>query len=51
MEQINIKTVEMVRKIRDAHYEKMKDKSYQERVLFYREKAARLHDKLFSGKK
>ena len=50
MEQINIKTVEMVRNIRNAHYEEMKGKSYQERILFYRKKAAKLHDKLFRQK-
>ena len=50
MEQINIKAVEMVRKIRDAHYEKLKGKPYQERILFYREKADRLHDILFRQK-
>lgn len=46
MEQINIKTLEIVRNIRDAHYEQLKDKSRKERILFYREKADRLHNRL-----
>jgi len=50
MEQINIKTVEMVRNIRDTHYEQLKDISRKERILFYREKAGRLHDRLLQQK-
>ncbi len=46
MGQINIRTLEMVRNIRDAHYEQLKDKSRKERILFYREKADRLHSRL-----
>jgi len=43
---LNIKTLEMVRNIRDAHYEQLKDKSRKERILFYREKADKLHSRL-----
>ncbi|HHC25689.1 MAG TPA: hypothetical protein ENK58_09840 [Desulfobacterales bacterium] len=50
MGQINIRTVEMVRSIRDAHYEQLKDRSRHERILFHREKAGRLHDRLFHQK-
>lgn len=50
MEQINIRAAEMVRNIRDAHYELLKDKSRQERILFYREKAGRLHSRLLQQK-
>lgn len=31
--------VKMVRAIRDEHHEKLKDKSWQERVAFYEEEA------------
>ena len=40
---INIKAVEMVRRIRDTHYEENKDKTWEERVEFYKEKAHILH--------
>ncbi len=50
MEQINIKAVEMVRNIRDIHYEELKDKSRKERMLFYRKKADRLHNRLLQQK-
>jgi len=38
-----LKAVEMVRTIRDAHYEKLKDLSSQEKIAFFREKARALH--------
>jgi hypothetical protein len=38
-----IQAVEMVRTIRDAHYEKLKDLSPQEKIAFFREKARALH--------
>ncbi len=50
MEQINIRAVEMVRNIRNIHYEKLKNKSRKERLLFYHEKAGRLHNRLHSKK-
>lgn len=34
--------VAMVRKIRDAHYEHLKDKSVEERLAFYRKKSSAL---------
>jgi hypothetical protein len=34
-----IKAVEMVRRIRDAHYEQLRGKSPEERIAFYRAKA------------
>ena len=37
-----IKAVEMVRRIRDAHYEQLRDKSPEERIAFYRDKARSL---------
>jgi len=46
MQESEIKAVEMVRSIRDAHYEVLKDLTPQERVAFYREKARALHDEL-----
>ena len=43
MPEPQIKAVEMVRTIRDAHYEKLKDLSPQEKIAFFREKARALH--------
>jgi hypothetical protein len=41
-----MKAVEMVRRIRDMHYERLKDSSPQEKIAFFREKARRLHTEL-----
>ncbi len=38
--------VEFVRAIRDRNYRELKDKTPQERIAFYREKARQLHAKL-----
>jgi hypothetical protein len=46
MEQTNIKTMEMVRQIRDKNYELLKNKSTAERIEFYREQARQFHAKL-----
>ena len=45
MEPIKIKAVELVRQIREAHYEQLKDKTPQERLAFYREKAQVMNNK------
>ena len=44
--QSKIKAVELVRGIREAHYERLKDSSPQEKIAFFREKARRLHTEL-----
>jgi hypothetical protein len=41
-----IRTIEMVRRIRNAHYERVKDLRPQEKIAFFREKARKLHDEL-----
>jgi hypothetical protein len=41
-----IKAVEMVRAIRDAHYERLKNCSPQEKIAFFRNKARILHAEL-----
>jgi hypothetical protein len=41
MKKKTIKAVEMVRRIRDEHYEQLRDKSPEERMAFYRAKARR----------
>ena len=46
MHEPEIRAVEMVRGIRDAHYEKLKDLSPQEKIAFFREKARALHAEL-----
>jgi len=43
MKEATIKAVEMVRRIRDAHYEQLRGKSPEERIAFYRAKARSLH--------
>jgi len=40
MAEIEIKTLEMVRRIRDEHYERLKDKSPEEILRFYQEEAS-----------
>jgi len=46
MPELQMNTVEMVRRIRDAHYERLKDASPQEKIAFFQEKARRLHSEL-----
>ena len=41
-----IRAVEVVRRIRDAHYEQLRDKSPEERIAFYRAKSRELHAKI-----
>jgi hypothetical protein len=41
-----IKAVELVRTIRDAHYEQIKHLSPQEKIAFFRNKASTLHAEL-----
>jgi hypothetical protein len=41
-----VRAVEMVRSIRDAHYERLKGLSPQEKIAFFREKARALHTDL-----
>ena len=43
MSEPDIRAVEMVRTIREAHYEQLKGLSPQEKIAFFREKARRLH--------
>jgi hypothetical protein len=44
--QLEIRAVEMVRSIREAHYEKLKGLSPQEKIAFFRGKARKLHTEL-----
>ncbi len=46
MKRDDIKAVEMTRRIRDAHYEQLKGKSWDEQVAFYKEQALHLHEAL-----
>lgn len=46
MKKTPIKAVEMVRRIRDAHYEQLRDKSPEERIAFYRAKSRELQAKI-----
>ena len=41
-----MKTVKMTRRIRDAHYQELKDKTWDERIAFYKEQARTLHKDL-----
>ncbi len=40
MAEIEINTLEMVRRIRDEHYERLKDKSPEEIIRFFQEEAS-----------
>jgi len=46
MREPEIKAVEMVRSIREAHYAKLKGLSPNEKIMFFREKARALHAEL-----
>ena len=46
MKKTTIKAVEMVRRIRDAHYEQLRGKSPEERIAFYRAKSRELQAKI-----
>jgi hypothetical protein len=46
MAEYEVRAVEMVRSIRDAHYEKLKGLSPQDKIAFFREKARALHTDL-----
>lgn len=43
MEPTQIDAVAMMRRIRDAHAEQLKDATPEERIRFFREKAHRVH--------
>lgn len=49
MKKTTIKAVEMVRRIRDAHYEQLRGKSPDERIAFYRTKARALQAEIALG--
>ena len=46
MKKESIKTLEMVRKIRDFHYDKLIGKSSADRIMFYQEKAQTLYNEI-----
>jgi hypothetical protein len=46
MRKPEIKAVEMVRSIREAHYARVKDLSPEGKITFFREKARALHAEL-----
>ena len=41
-----LKTIEPTRRIRNAQHEQLKDKTWEERVAFYKEQARALHEAL-----
>jgi hypothetical protein len=45
-----VKAIEMVRKIRDKHYEETKNLSVEEQIKFVRDKAKRLQERLVEKK-
>ena len=46
MPEANIRAVELVRSIREAHYASLKDLTPSEKIAFFREKARALHAEL-----
>ncbi|MCX5977361.1 MAG: hypothetical protein NTV33_11205 [Coprothermobacterota bacterium] len=51
MKKTMIKAVEMVRRIRDEHYEQLRGKNPAERIAFYRAKARLLEKELAAREK
>ena len=43
-----LNTIEMIRKIRDEHAEKLAGKSHAERIAFYREQARKMEKKIYA---
>jgi hypothetical protein len=43
---MEVKAIEMVRKIRDKHFEETKNLSVEEQIKFIRDKAKRLQERL-----
>ena len=41
-----MKALEMTRRIRDQHYEQLKDRTHTERIAFYKQQAQELHTRL-----
>jgi hypothetical protein len=41
-----IDAVAMTRRIREAHYERLKSATHEERIRFYREEARQLHEEV-----
>jgi len=41
-----MKALEMTRRIRDQHYEQLKDRTHAERIAFYKQQAQELHTRL-----
>jgi hypothetical protein len=50
MAEREIKAVEMVRRIRDAHWEEIKDMSTEDRIAHYRERGRRAMERLHRKK-
>jgi len=48
MKKKQIKAVDMVRRIRDKHYELLKGKTTEERIAFYRQKARTANSQVVS---
>ena len=46
MQEPEIKAVDMVRSIREAHYSKIKELSPEEKIAFFRKRAHELHAEL-----
>ena len=46
MQELKLNAVEMVRGIREAHYEKVKNLTAKDKIEFFREKARALHAEL-----
>lgn len=46
METQRIDAIALIRQIRDAHYQHLRDKTHEERIAFYRKQARRMQGKL-----
>ncbi len=43
MKKSEVKTIELIRRIREAHYEQLQGKTHAEQIAFYRAKAQRMN--------
>lgn len=45
MKQSEVKTIELIRRIREAHYQQLQDKTHAEQITFYRAKAQQMNQR------
>jgi hypothetical protein len=46
MKKTEVKAIEMIRRIREAHYEQLQGKTHEEQMAFYRAKAQQMNTRV-----